>query len=523
LSNLATSKSNNYVHMFEIFAFFLNGDIDHKDTPSDQHMNITLAYTGVMKLFFRLAIEKRPRYLNLLISHGKTGLLYKSAIDRIENKVREKQSQNRRSSFGAKGKEEKETLERKLKEDLAKLEKILYFNKDLVTTLRDVFKHNILRSKPFAEENPVYEDFFKGAPTRHWIRGYNIHSISIPVKSCGVSFMEVIRKPAGMIRKYASIEGFANEVLTPECAYLWLYDNGYPRGRNPEDSLPVRATQPDLLEQIDEHMPFSKVQVALVFVAPGQSSWVDIFDNSSGSVRYTEFLEQLGEKVCLQRKGPEHNHAVSGLDFSRHGKFTYLHCDDISKIQFTVATVLPTNKDHQKLATIGNREIMITWDESGGTYLPGTQDSDFPFVEIIIRPVTSTIVKIDTALTSQFVSRKTRLPSKFKPFHKLSSSSQTESESFKSLELGAAGGPIFLSDKNLPAAMIAQVLNHSLTLSFTDSIRRVNHSDSYMEAMPAYHRLTLIQNIREKEVQHQKSYLDKIGHHDDDFDLDYCL
>ena len=74
--------------MFEIFAFFLNGDIDHKDTPSDQHMNITLAYTGVMKLFFRLANEKRPRYLNLLISHGKTGLLYKSAIDRIENKVR---------------------------------------------------------------------------------------------------------------------------------------------------------------------------------------------------------------------------------------------------------------------------------------------------------------------------------------------------------------------------------------------------------------------------------------------------
>lgn len=28
--------------------------------------------------------------------------------------------------------------------------------------------------------------------------------------------------------------------------------------------------------------------------------------------------------------------------------------------------------------------------------------------------------------------------------------------------------------------------------------------------MPAYHRLTLIQNIREKEVQHQKSYLDKV-------------
>jgi len=78
-----------------------------------------------------------------------------------ESTVREKQSQNRRSSFGAKGKEEKEKLERKLKEDLAKLEKILYFNKDLVTTLRDVFKHNILRSKPFAEENPVYEDVSK--------------------------------------------------------------------------------------------------------------------------------------------------------------------------------------------------------------------------------------------------------------------------------------------------------------------------------------------------------------------------
>jgi hypothetical protein len=27
-----------------------------------------------------------------------------------------------------------------------------------VTTLRDVFKHNLLSNKPFAEENPVYED-----------------------------------------------------------------------------------------------------------------------------------------------------------------------------------------------------------------------------------------------------------------------------------------------------------------------------------------------------------------------------
>ena len=109
---------------------------------------------------------------------------------------------------------------------------------------------------------------------------------------------------------------------------------------------------------------------------------------------------------------------------------------------------------------------MITWDESGGSYMPGTQDSDFPFVEIIIRPVTTTLVKIDTVLTSQFVSRKTRLPSKFKPFHKLSINEQ---ENFKSLEVGAAGGPIFLSDRNLPAAMTSQILNHSLTLSVSIS------------------------------------------------------
>ena len=65
---------------------------------------------------------------------------------------------------------------------------------------------------------------------------------------------------------------------------------------------------------------------------------------------------------------------------------------------------------------------MIVWDESGGSYEPGQQYSDFPFIEIVIRPLSGKICRIQTLVTAQFIQRQrgeTKLPTKMKSFQKV--------------------------------------------------------------------------------------------------------
>lgn len=65
---------------------------------------------------------------------------------------------------------------------------------------------------------------------------------------------------------------------------------------------------------------------------------------------------------------------------------------------------------------------MVVWDESGGSYEPGQQYSDFPFIEVLVTPLEGAICKIQSLVTAQFIQRQrgeTKLPTRMKSFQKV--------------------------------------------------------------------------------------------------------
>lgn len=83
-----------YFQIFTILANFTNGDswckLKHYDDESryDHHYCISLAHLNILKLFLRIAPEKRQHYLVRLIGSGKNGLLYVQGISDIEDKIK---------------------------------------------------------------------------------------------------------------------------------------------------------------------------------------------------------------------------------------------------------------------------------------------------------------------------------------------------------------------------------------------------------------------------------------------------
>ena len=154
-------------------------------------------------------------------------------------------------------------------------------------------------------------------------------------------------------------------------------------------------------------MPYYRPQVAVVYVDQGQSDWLKIFENTLGSIRYDKFITSLGDQILLKKSqfDLEHNILISGLENEKHGLYTIIKNDDAMKIQYQIATFMPSNKNCAKEAPIGNREIMIVWDDSGGDYVPGQQYSDFPFIEVLITPQADNVCKVQTMVTGQFIKR----------------------------------------------------------------------------------------------------------------------
>ena len=134
---------------------------------------------------------------------------------------------------------------------------------------------------------------------------------------------------------------------------------------------------------------------------------------------------------------------------------------------------MPSNVDNAKEARIGNREVMITWDESNGSYIPGQQFSDFPFIEIMISPRDHGLCKVQALITGQFIVRQRgemKLPNKLKSFQKLKSGSGQPgpSQGTRQLKSYELGGPVYITDKNVPNYILNNVIHHSLTLKELD-------------------------------------------------------
>lgn len=98
----------------------------------------------------------------------------------------------------------------------------------------------------------------------------------------------------------------------------------------------------------------------------------EILRNCYGSLRYATFLQSLGTLIKLQDVDPQ-VFFLGGLEQDGNdGKFTYIWQDDVIRVTFHVATLMP-NKETDPQCTnkklhIGNNNVTIVYNESGEEY-----------------------------------------------------------------------------------------------------------------------------------------------------------
>lgn len=127
-----------------------------------------------MSEFFRVAL------LNSGESNGKPKCspieTVVQGISDIEDKIKEKKFRLRRNSFGAKNPQkstEKRLEDEKiLRSEIGDLEKKLQIHQDLLTTTRDIFKHNLHFQVPvYCPPRSDLIPYFTNSASKSWVRG----------------------------------------------------------------------------------------------------------------------------------------------------------------------------------------------------------------------------------------------------------------------------------------------------------------------------------------------------------------
>ncbi|KAJ7237482.1 hypothetical protein B0H12DRAFT_1190636 [Mycena haematopus] len=137
----------------------------------------------------------------------------------------------------------------------------------------------------------------------------------------------------------------------------------------------------DRIPVIDTH------KVGIMYVAPGQTTELEILSNSHGSPAYTRFLEGIGRLINLRGQLDVY---AGGLDPDEDGEYAYAWWDDIGQILYHTATMMPSNPHDSQFTNkkrhIGNDFVRIVWNDSGKPYRFDTLNTQFQFVNIVIEP-----------------------------------------------------------------------------------------------------------------------------------------
>ncbi|KAF8151973.1 hypothetical protein K438DRAFT_1864862 [Mycena galopus ATCC 62051] len=137
----------------------------------------------------------------------------------------------------------------------------------------------------------------------------------------------------------------------------------------------------DRIPVIDTH------KVGIMYVAPGQTTELEILGNTHGSPAYTRFLEGIGRLINLRGQVDVY---PGGLDPDEDGEYAYAWWDDIGQILYHTATMMPSSPNDPQFTNkkrhIGNDFVRIVWNDSGKPYRFDTLNTQFQFVNIVIEP-----------------------------------------------------------------------------------------------------------------------------------------
>lgn len=150
----------------------------------------------------------------------------------------------------------------------------------------------------------------------------------------------------------------------------------------PEDDITRRAISNfDRTDIVDGH------RIGVIFVDNGQTKEAEILSNTGGSADYEHFLSGLGTKVSL--RNAQFN--TQGLYADTDGEATYAWRDRVTEIVYHVATMMPTDFDHDpacinKKRNIGNNFVTIVFNRSNLPFNFDTIPSEFNSINIVITP-----------------------------------------------------------------------------------------------------------------------------------------
>ncbi|KAJ5757437.1 uncharacterized protein N7511_006131 [Penicillium nucicola] len=150
----------------------------------------------------------------------------------------------------------------------------------------------------------------------------------------------------------------------------------------PEDDITRRAISNfDRTDIVDGH------RIGIVYVGNGQTKEADILANTGGSADYEHLLSGLGTKVSL--RNPQFN--PQGLYADTDGEVTYAWRDRVTEIVYHVATMMPTDLEHDpacinKKRNIGNNHVTIVFNRSNLPFNFDTIPSEFNSINIVITP-----------------------------------------------------------------------------------------------------------------------------------------
>ncbi|KIM20555.1 hypothetical protein M408DRAFT_307148 [Serendipita vermifera MAFF 305830] len=141
--------------------------------------------------------------------------------------------------------------------------------------------------------------------------------------------------------------------------------------------------------------------VGILYVGPGQTKEEEILANTHGSLTYSHFVSRIGQLVDLN--APD-NFYARGLHAGSHGRYTIAWVDDVSSINFHVATMMPNTKDNiAKKGAIGNDSVKIIWNDGGRPYEFSTFRSQFNLINIVVEPQSSALTSAYRASIDGFL------------------------------------------------------------------------------------------------------------------------
>ncbi|CAG5031361.1 unnamed protein product [Parnassius apollo] len=193
--------------------------------------------------------------------------------------------------------------------------------------------------------------------------------------------------------------------MAPSFMFLQLYHNmstypisppvpgEAPTMLNPLTERPLKVTgvqHERTIKNLDLVPPLETYKIGVLYVGPGQQdNEVAILKNEYGSVRYSEFLRQLGTLVPLDG-GDEPNLFLNLEKGGKDGQYTYVWNDDIMQVQFHVATAMPSSpKDpscNEKRKYIGNDYVSIVYNDSGADFNIHTIKGQLNFCIVVVEP-----------------------------------------------------------------------------------------------------------------------------------------